>query len=393
PGMVAGLFAVHRDLGRLPIGEVFAPAIRLCREGIVMNAFQEYLFQVVGPIYVATEEARKVYGSPAHPGELVREGDRIRFPEMAAALEALAREGPDLFYRGEMAERLAAQCRSGGALGLDDLNNYQVERRKPLEFFYRDRRLLGNPPPSCGGILIAFCLQLLERSGIPPAAPQGEGDLIPLAGAMELTNKARIDALAQDEDWEGAAARLLDPEFLERYRAEILGRPSAVRGTTHLNVADAEGNIASMSLSNGEGCGHILRGTGIMLNNMLGEEDLSPRGFHRFALNRRMSSMMAPTLLFERDGTVVALGSGGSNRLRTAIVQVLRHLVDHRLSLRDAVNSPRIHFERGLLSVEAGFSAATVEALRKKFPELHLWENKNLFFGGVHSVAYHPGRG
>lgn len=391
PGTVAGLFAVQRDLGRLPIQKILEPAIRLCREGIVINPFQEYLFQVVAPIYRATEEARRVFESPSTPGELVKEGDRLRFPEMADALEALGREGPDLFYRGSLSERLASQCRAGGALTREDLAGYRVEHRKPLEFSYRGNRILTNPPPSCGGILIAFTLQLLERSEIPAAAPNSAEDLIPLAWAMELTNKARMDVLAADSDGNEAAAKLLDSEFLETYRREIVARSTALRGTTHLNVIDKEGNVASLSLSNGEGCGHILKGTGIMLNNMLGEEDLCPQG--QFPTNQRMSSMMAPTLLFQKDGSVVALGSGGSNRIRTAIVQVLRHLIDHGLSPGSAVDFPRIHNERGLISVEPGFSKITIESLQRNFPEIHLWEEKNLFFGGVHAVAFHPIKG
>ncbi len=393
PGTIAGLFAIHRDLGILPIEKVLDPAIRLCREGVVINPFQEYLFQVVGPIFRATEESRRVFGSPNSPGKLVQEGDLVRFPELAVTLEDLGREGPDLFYRGALAARLAEQCREGGTLTLEDLKSYRVERRTPLEFCYRGHRLLSNPPPSCGGILIAFTLQLLEGSGILSAPPESPEDLIPLAWAMDLTNKARMDALEKDPDWGEAASRLLQTEFLESYRREIAGRRAALRGTTHLGVIDAEGNVASMSLSNGEGCGHILKGTGIMLNNMLGEEDLNPRGFHHFQGNERLSSMMAPTVLFHKDETVFALGSGGSNRIRTAILQVLRHLTDHNLRVEEAVQFPRIHFERGLLSIEPGFPAQTIESLKKNFPEIHLWAEKNLFFGGVHAVAHHPAKG
>lgn len=392
PGTVAGLFAVHADLGSLPVKKILEPALRFCREGVVVNAFQASLFRVIAPILQSTEEARRVFGSPNAPGELVREGELLRLPEMAEAFEALSQEGPDLFYRGDLAKRLADQCRNGGALTLEDLSAYRVERRAPLEFSYRGNRLLTNPAPSCGGILIAFTLQLLERSQIPVGAPQSPADLIPLAWAMELTNKARLDALAEAE-WNQAASQLLNPDFLEVYRREIVSRPSALNGTTHLSVIDGQGNVASLTLSDGEGSGHLLKGTGVMLNNMLGEEDLSPHGFHRFGAAQRMSSMMAPTLLFQKDGPVIALGSGGSNRIRTAIVQVLRHLTDHGLSLEEAVDFPRIHNERGLVSIEPGFPEETVEALKKNFPKVSCWREKKLFFGGVHCVSYHPTQG
>ena len=357
PGMIAGFFQAHRDMGRLPLKEVIAPAISLCRDGVTINAFQEYLFTVVAPIYFATEEARMVFGSKKKPGALVLEKETLRFSELAQSLEVLVQEGPDLFYRGDAAKNLVEQCREGGALRADDLANYQVFRRKPLEFFYRGHRLLTNPSPSCGGTLIAFSLELLDRAGTTDFTFGSVADLESLARAMDQTNRARL---------------------------------TVTRGTTHLNVSDGEGNVASLSLSNGEGCGHLWKGTGIMLNNMLGEEDLNPAGFHQWQTDQRMASMMAPTILLMKDGTTVATGSGGSNRLRTAIIQVLKNLIDHRMPVSDAVESPRIHYERGLLSMEPGFSQAVLEELKAHFPQHHLWEEKNLFFGGVHTLTTHP---
>lgn len=393
PGMIAGLFAIHRDLGSLPISEVLTPAIRLCRDGVPINDFQEYLFTVVSSIYSSTPEARRIFGSRKQTGKLVKAGESLQYPNLADTLEAMIHEGSDLFYRGEIAQRIADQCRKGGTLGLEDLENYEVHRHKPLEFYYRGHRLLTNPPPSCGGILIAFTLQLLdvpETQGLKFGSAE---DLYQLAHAMGLTNKARLDALSENADWPAACQVLLDTGFLEQYRKEIPERPAALRGTTHLNVIDGQGNLASMSLSNGEGCGHIIPGTDIMLNNMLGEEDLNPEGFHLWKPDLRMSSMMSPTLLFHRNGARLATGSGGSNRIRTAIVQVLKNITDHKMSVRDAVSAPRIHFERELLSVEPGFEEKVEKILAEIFPRNHFWDEKNLFFGGVHTAEWHPQEG
>jgi gamma-glutamyltranspeptidase / glutathione hydrolase len=390
PGMIAGFFQAHRDMGRLPFKEVLAPAIRLCRDGVTINAFQEYLFTVVAPIYLATEESRAAFGSKKKPGSLVLEGETLKFPELAQSLDVLAQEGPDLFYRGEAAKKLVEQCQDRGTLRVDDLTHYQVSRRKPLEFFYRGHRLLTNPPPSCGGILIAFSLELLDQEETADFIFGTAADLASLARAMDQTNLARMEALGKNRPWDEACATLTEKKFIAAYRKKILPHPLVARGTTHLNVSDGEGNVASLSLSNGEGCGHLWRGTGIMLNNMLGEEDLNPSGFNHWQSNRRMASMMAPTILLMKDGTTVATGSGGSNRLRTAIVQVLKNLIDHRMPVPDAVEAPRIHFERGLLSIEPGFSPSTIEKLLAEFPQHHLWEEKNLFFGGVHTLASHP---
>ena len=159
------------------------------------------------------------------------------------------------------------------------------------------------------------------------------------------------------------------------------------RGTTHISVADSQGNLASLTVSNGEGCSYVLPGTGIMLNNMLGEEDLNPGGFHQWKEGCRLASMMSPAVAERADGTRLALGSGGSNRIRSAITQVLNNLLDFELSLEKALSAPRIHLENNMLSFEEGFSKKAMQALKASAPKTHEWVGKNLFFGGVHIVT------
>ena len=183
---------------------------------------------------------------------------------------------------------------------------------------------------------------------------------------------------------------LLDPAFVETYRRQVLGRPAAPRGTTQISVIDARGNAASMTLSNGEGAGYIIPDTGIVANNLLGEEDINPHGFHKWPGDTRMCSMMAPSLLAWPDGRLAALGSGGSNRIRTAILQVLLNLLESGMTVECAVASPRIHFENGLLSIEPGFAETETAALVPDFPDTEMWQERNLFFGGVHTVLFDP---
>jgi gamma-glutamyltranspeptidase/glutathione hydrolase len=375
PGIPAGLEAVHRDLCRLPMSRLVAPAARAARDGVVFSPLQAYIFQVVAPIYVSTPAARAIYGHDR--SSLPREGERFRQPELADTLERMAREGRGLFYVGELGHRLVETCRNGGGqLTLDDLRGYEVVRRAPLAIDYRDARVFTNPPPSRGGILIAFALALLSGT----SAARRDQWLQALAEAMRLTNQARAES---DEP-------LLDDELLDRYRAEVRSRPGFNRGTTHISVVDREGNVAAVSLSNGEGSGHMLPGTGIMLNNMLGEEDLNPGGFQAWPPGTRMASMMAPTLV-ERSGGHVVLGSGGSNRIRSAILQVITNLVDLGMAPDEAVNAPRIHVEGDLLSMEAGFTPAEDGALSALGLRIDRWQGRNLFFGGVHLVQQDAG--
>jgi gamma-glutamyltranspeptidase/glutathione hydrolase len=152
-----------------------------------------------------------------------------------------------------------------------------------------------------------------------------------------------------------------------------------------VSVIDAHGNAASASVSNGEGNGQIVGRFGFMLNNMLGEEDLMPDGLGNWRENVRLSSMMAPTIMLGRDGGVTALGSGGSNRIRTAILQVAVNLLDLGMSLEDAVEAPRLHVEKsGAVSFEPGLGRA--EQILEVRPDAKIWPEQNLFFGGVHTA-------
>ena len=226
--------------------------------------------------------------------------------------------------------------------------SYRVEHRRPLQHRYRGRRVLTNPPPSSGGLLIAFAQELLAAHELTPLGFGSPEHLGLLVRVMEQTNLARSrEPLTPD---------LLGPERVDRYRRAVAGHPVTARGTTHISVLDARGNAASLSLSNGEGSGYLVPGAGIMLNNMLGEEDLNPDGFHAWPADTRVSSMMAPSLVVAQDP-------------------------------EQAVASPRVHFERGLASIEPGFPEAAVRALQQACPRHHLWNGHNLFFGGTHVVA------
>jgi gamma-glutamyltranspeptidase/glutathione hydrolase len=170
---------------------------------------------------------------------------------------------------------------------------------------------------------------------------------------------------------------------------DVLRRRST-GGTTHVSVADADGGAASMTTSNGEGSGWVVPGTGVIANNMLGEDDLHPGGFHASPPGERVASMMAPSLVVDADGRVrLAVGSGGSKRIRTALVQVIAAVLDQHRDLRDAVEAPRLHWDGAQLHLEPGWPDAAVDALEARWP-LTRWADLDLYFGGVHAVE--PGR-
>ncbi|RLB66195.1 MAG: gamma-glutamyltransferase [Deltaproteobacteria bacterium] len=393
PGLVQGLFHIHRELCSLPMTQLVEPAVRWARRGLEVLPLQAYLFNLVAPIFTFSAEARRVYGSPTVAGKPVQAGERLILPELADSIEALAREGAELFYRGDMGRALvAAGTGGGGHLTLDDLEAYQVEPREPLRLAYRDAELWLNPPPSSGGILVAFGLKLLEACELSQLDWAGEQFQTLLARILEQTGLARAAGYdGREQEPEVVEAFLADAN-LAGYLSDLAHQFPQTSGTTHISVGDRDGNVASLTITNGEGCGYVAPGVGVMLNNMLGEQDVHPQGFHCWEPNTRISSMMAPAVA-TRGGTTIAVGSGGSNRIRTCLLQVLVKLIDFGLSGDQAVNSSRIHMEDGLLSIEGGFAPQTVAALREAFTEVELWPERNLFFGGAHVVIHDRQRG
>jgi gamma-glutamyltranspeptidase / glutathione hydrolase len=399
PGAVKGMFRIHRDLCSMPLARIIEPAVALAREGVTLNRFQAYILDVVHKIYERNEACRDLMGSRLDSFLPMGEGEKMKNPDLAATFEALACEGEDLFYRGEMAQALDEFCRhNAGALRLEDLADYEVILRKPLEVVCPKGRIYTNPPPAAGGILIAFAIELLKGCDLETAEFGSSAHLESLLRAMDMTNKARLDSRLHEAGEDACADLMLSPDFIKTYKERVLGRPEALSGTTQISVIDAKGRAASMTLSNGEGSGIILPGCGVIMNNMLGEEDINPHGFGRWPEDKRMCSMMAPSLIVADDGWEAALGSGGSNRIRTAILQVVLNLLDFSMDAKEAVEAPRIHFEKGLLSVEAGFSEERVTELSEiscdgGLPEIEAWAEQNLFFGGVHTALFDPRAG
>ena len=372
PGIVKGIYAIHQELCSMPMDDIFAPAIALARQGVELNSFQDYLFRVIGPILNATPEAHALFADPDDATKLVSEGEVLKNEAFADLLEVLCYEGETLFYQGEIAKQIANDCANAGTLTREDLENYEVIKRRPLEMAFRGHRILTNPLPSTGGSLINFALKLLESRSEVLSVPS-------LASAMALTNHWRSEG---GLDSLGA----LD-ESIVAFKSLYQQHPLVQRGTTHISVADKQDNFASLTLSNGEGSGYVIPNTGVMLNNMLGEEDLNQDGFHQWPENKRLSSMMSPCVIFKENDLTYAIGSGGSNRIRTAVLQVILNVLEHDMSLSDAIQCSRIHLEDEMLNIEPGISEDDMAALESYFPNVKRWPEKNLFFGGVHGVA------
>jgi len=381
PGLVAGLFALHHRHGRLPFSRLIEPGVRAAGDGVVLNAMQHHTLEILEPIVRASDEGARLFGLSHRRAPLPEIGARITNPLLAEFLPRLARHGPALFYQGPSAQQLVEQCQSaGGHLRMADLVGYRAVWRRPLRWRYRDALLWSSPPPAFGGLMLALASRWLADQ-LPPNTRFGSAaHLAALCEAMAASERIRPQLEAPE--------LLAKPGALRKAFEQLSPNDAAsTRGTTQISIDDGAGLKVSMTLSNGECSGTVMPGTGIMLNNMLGEEDLNRGGFHTWPLNRRLASMMAPTLM-RRGGHTTLLGSGGSNRIRTALAQVICNLVDFNMSLEQAIQSPRLHLERGQLDVELAsqWPAQAQDWLLSHYRDAQTWPQRSLFFGGVHAV-------
>ncbi|MBY8977244.1 gamma-glutamyltransferase [Rhodobacteraceae bacterium NNCM2] len=367
PGIAPGLAELHARAGRMPLRELARPAIEAARSGVRITPFQAALGRIVAPILNASAEASKLMCADGTP---LAEGAIYTNPDFADVLEVFAIEGARFVTEGEVARALLDLVDQRGYLSSADLRGYRPVWREPVVVERAGAKIHLNPPPSLGGRLVELSLALIGRDASP----------VEIARAFQATSRARLET---GDDADG----LIAPELIKKLRQQLAAHPAATRGTTHISVIDREGRGAALTLSNGEGCGLIARGTGIMPNNMLGEEDLVPGGWHSWPRDSRLASMMCPLAVRWPDTALAMLGSGGSNRIRTALTQVLVRMLDHGWPISDAIDAPRLHVENEALDFEvSGLAEKDRVALLNAYPEATLWPEPSMFFGGAHGV-------
>jgi gamma-glutamyltranspeptidase/glutathione hydrolase len=333
---------------------------------VTVNPQQAEVVHLLEAILRTTPECEAIY-APAK--QLLGVDALWHDRDLGDTIERLGAEGARAFYEGDIGQAVVAWvAERGGALTAEDLCRYEPIERVPLCVRYRGREVYTNPPPSAGGILLALALGRLDAAPSPPS-------LQSVVVSMEEAQSERTPEFTDG---------LAEAGFAGRFLGSRLG------STTHISVLDGAGRAVSVTCTNGEGSGIVVPGTGMHLNNIMGEEDLSPLGFHHAPPGRRMPSMMSPTVV-TRDGRVqVALGSSGSNRIRSALLQTIVAVVDHGLPPMAALAEPRVHFESGVIYAEPGIP---LDELRCDPHEIQPFRAKSMFFGGVQIVGRDPQTG
>ncbi|HHG83966.1 MAG TPA: gamma-glutamyltransferase [Bacteroidetes bacterium] len=375
PGTIGGAFEIAKHLGSLPMDVLAAPAIQMAREGVDMDDFQFHDFNLLEKILKLSHPSPVFWKGD----RLLKVGEKVTNPDWANCLDFLVRDGIEEFYQGDVAKLiLKLNDAKGGHLSAKDLASYRTLEHAPLVFPYRDRTVITNPGPSLGGNIVAIALAMLEKKGVAKYARESVAHV---ENIMDVFS--RVDEIPRTP---AALAQALAHWYPGRSAQAPAHNSRKIGGTSHFSILDEHGNAVSISTSNGEGCGHFVPETGIQLNNMLGEMALLPHGVHSWTPNVRLGSMMAPTVVLDAAHKAeIVLGSGGAGRIPFMLTQVLHNMIDLGMNLKDAVDAPRQHWHAGIANLEPGLPSEV--QMPASLKSLVSWEQKSLFFGGVHAVC------
>ncbi|MDJ0520467.1 MAG: gamma-glutamyltransferase [Planctomycetota bacterium] len=368
PGTVAGLWETHARYGRLPLAEVAAPAVQAARYGYRVTEAQGKAFNLLGEIYRMTPQS---WALLSNGRETAEKGELLRNPDIADTIEQLVEEGAQVFYTGDIGRAITTAAE--GWLTPEDLAAYKPIFREPLLGTYRGWVLYAPAIPSVTGGMLFATLRALDDEG-PLPRDMKLGDWRRLVDAMLHMERVRTEEYEE---------RLFEEGYLQSMLAACPGG-----NTMHISAADEDGNIVAYTTTVGESAGIVAPGTGVILNNFLGEEDIYP-GTGDDHPGRRMMSSMCPLIADDGQGRSIALGSAGSARIKTAILQILVHLIDGGVSPREAVRRSRVHAEGDTLYIEGwGRTRDEVSELKTLAEKTESTWDCGFFFGGAQVVEH-----
>jgi gamma-glutamyltranspeptidase/glutathione hydrolase len=415
PGTVAGLALAHRKYGskKFRLADLIAPALSLAYNGFRVDDDLADSLPFARDRFARWPASARIFLRP--DGNALAAGDRLVQRDLALTLDAIARRGPRAFYQGPIAEQIAAAVRAaGGRMTAADLRNYRVIEREPLRGTYRGHDIVSMPPSSSGGALLIQMLNMLEGDKLAANDP---ATLHLMIEVMKLAYADRAKFLGDPESVKVPVAGLIAKKYAQSRRATIdmqrarpsaeiaPGNPTSFEGdnTTHYSIVDRFGNVVSntYTLNLSYGVGMVADGTGVLLNNELDDFAAKPGAPNAFGLigldeanapgpGKRPLSSMTPTIVLKDGRPVLVTGSPGGSRIITAVLQVVLNVLDHGMSVADAVAAPRIHHQwiPEQVLVERGLPDATVKELEARGHMLKLAPPGT----SAHSIAIAPGR-
>ena len=383
PGLPQGLWTLHQRHGRLPMSDLAAPAAEVARRGVELTPTAERVLQLLWPIQRRDPHCVALLGRDGRP---LRAGERFTNPALAQTIERYAAGGPRVFIDGLVGQGILAALGAEGRLTADDLLAYSPRVLDPVRYRYRDGSVWLPPPPSLAGALVAQALRALEDHG-PMPPPGSVTQLLFLCHALDRVDATRRGKLRRHlftpGFMDGFLTALSPDEVGEEHAHHGGPKPRRPGNTTHISTVDAEGGAVSITSTLGETCGRMVPEAGLLLNNLLGEEDVNPPDVGLPAGGRLMT-MCCPTLI-DLGAARYALGSSGSSRIRSALLHGIVGLTDHGMHPDEVVESPRVHVEGGVAHVEMDDRPpGTREALNSSPWEIMEFRGHSVFFGGLH---------
>jgi gamma-glutamyltranspeptidase / glutathione hydrolase len=378
PGIMRVLGEAHAGFGKLPWAELFQPAIGFAESGWMVRPHVAAMFALDEAAYGRLPYARKLALTPdgrtlylRPDGTPKRVGDSVRNPDLAATLRALARDGAESFYSGEIARRIADDMRAhGGPMTLADLASFKVRTLAPLKVSYRGRTI-ATPPPPGGGIVVAEMLRILERFDLTALGHNGPDYIRVIAEAMKIAGGDKDRHIGDPDFVAPPLERLLSDAYADECAARIrrgvktpLARVNAdCRNTTTVSCIDRDGMVVSLTHTNGVPSGVIPPGAGFMLNGAMNWYDPRPGRAGSIAPGKRRFSSMTPTIVLERNTPVMTLGAPGGAWIGVAILQVLLNVLDWGMSMPEAVAAPRFSATSDVIDISNRIPGTTQSAL------------------------------
>jgi gamma-glutamyltranspeptidase/glutathione hydrolase len=371
--------------GNLPWSEVVAPARQQVQAGFPLSGVAAEYFSYTHQVIFGwhPDSYRAIHKAD---GSHLQVAERVLLAELTQSLKLIAEEGVDTLYHGELGAKITAEIQANqGLLTSEDLAQYRAIERSPTMIDFGGWQIATNPSPAVGGTCLAAMLLLMDKQSLPE---WNAATVEVIAKIQQAVLQYRSNYLegASESEIESEAARLL--KIAARDNWEQLSKSPS---TIHISAVDSDGLACSISASSGYGSGVMAGGTGLWLNNSLGEIELHPQGLHDLSPGTRLTSNMAPTICRHTDGRVLAIGSPGASRITTAIAQVLFNFISLDFSLERAISHPRLHFELFddalAIAHETGVNTEKLNLACRQF------EGLSMYFGGVQAALHHPTKG